>query len=108
MTTDQERRAAPRFEIQVPTEYEHANTSAGTGHTENVSVSGVLVERSSAELPIDTELRMRFSFFHGSFATVFTAAVVRYTEDGFAARFVQLGTDQIEVLQRALSVPPPL
>ncbi len=108
MRTDQERRAAPRFSIQVPTEYAHTNTPAGTGHTENVSVSGVLVERTSAELPIDTELRMRFSFFHGSFATVFTAAVVRYTEDGFAARFVHLDTAQIEVLQRAFVVPPPL
>ena len=108
MTTDQERRAAPRFNIHVPTEYEHVNTPAGTGHTENVSVSGVLVERTSAELPIDTELRMRFSFFQGSFATVFTAAVVRYTEGGFAARFVNVDTAQIEVLQRAFSVPPPL
>ncbi len=107
MTIDQERRAAPRFSIQVPTEYEHANTPVGTGRTENVSVSGVLVERTSAEFPIDTELRMRFSFFSGSFATAFTAAVVRHTESGFAARFVDLDTAQIEVLQRALPVPPP-
>ena len=108
MTIDQERRVAPRFSIQVPTEYEYETSTPGTGLTENVSSSGVLVERTSAELPIDTELRMRFSFFQGSFATVFTAAVVRYTEDGFAARFVNLDTAQIEVLQRAFSVPPPL
>ena len=108
MTIDQNRRAAPRVSIQVPTEYEYDSNPAGTGHTENVSSSGVLVERTSAELPIDTELRMRFSFFHGSFDTIFTGAVVRYTEDGFAARFVNLDTAQIDVLQRALSVPPPL
>ena len=108
MTIDQERRVARRFSIQAPTEYEHAKTPVGTGHTKNLSVSGVLVEDTSAELPIDTELRMRFSFFSGSFATAFTAAVVRYTESGFAARFVHLDTAQIEVLQRALPVPPPL
>ena len=107
MTTDQNRRAAPRFSIQVPTEYEYDSDLAGTGFTENVSSSGVLVDHTSAAFPIDTELRMRFSFFHGSFDTVFTGAVVRYTEDGFAARFVHLDTAQIEVLHRALSVPPP-
>ena len=108
MTTDQERRAAPRFSIQVPAEYEYDKNPAGTGFTENVSSSGVLVEHTSAEFPIDTELRLRFSFFQGSFDIVFTGAVVRYTEDGFAARFVHLDAAQIGVLQRALSIPPPL
>ena len=108
MTSDQQRRAAPRFNIRVPTEYEYENFAWGNGFTENVSTSGVLVEYTSDEFPIDAELRMRFSFSHGSFDTVFTGAVVRYTEYGFAARFVQLGTDQIELLQRALSVRPPL
>jgi hypothetical protein len=107
MTIDQERRVAPRFSIQAPTEYEYENSTPGAGITENVSSSGVLIEYTSAAFPIDTELRMRFSFFHGSFDTVFTGAVVRYTEDGFAARFVHLDTAQIEVLHRALSVPPP-
>ena len=107
MTIDQERRAAPRFSIQVPTEYGHTNTSVGTGHTKNVSSSGVLVEYTSAASPIDTELRMRFSFFQGSFDTVFAAAVVRYTKGGFAVRFVDLEPTQIDVLCRALSLPPP-
>ena len=102
MTIDQERRAAPRFNIRVPTEYE--NSTLGRGLTKNVSSSGVLLEHASDLIQIDTELRMRFSFFHGSFDTVFTGAVVRYTEEGFAARFVPLGTDQIEVLRRVLSV----
>lgn len=99
---------APRFSIQVPTEYEYENTTPGSGFTENVSSSGVLIEYTAAVFPIDTELRMRFSFFHGAFDTVFKGAVVRYTEDGFAARFVQLGPDQIEVIRRTLSAPPPL
>ena len=103
MTIDQERRAEPRFSIQVPTEYEYESSTPGSGFTENVSTSGVLVEHASAGFPIDAELRMRFLFFHGSFDTLFTGAVVRYT----AARFVRLETAQIEVLRRAFSVPPP-
>ena len=106
MTIDQERRAAPRVSIRVPTEYK--NSTQGNGFTENVSSTGVLLEHTSAEIPIDTELRIRFSFFQDSFDTVFTGAVVRYTEDGFAARFVNLETPQIEVLRRVLSVPPRL
>ncbi len=108
MPIDQERRVAPRFNVEVPIEYEYESSTRGTGFTENVSASGVLVEYASAEIPIDTELRMRFSFFHGSFDTVFTSSVVRYTEDGFAARFVHLETAQLEVLHRVLSLPPPL
>ena len=105
MTIDQERRAASRFSIQVPTEYE--NSTPGSGLTENVSTSGVLVDHASATFPTDAELRMRFSFFVGSFDTLFTGAVVRHTADGFAARFVRLETAQIEVLRRVLPVPPP-
>ncbi len=106
MTIDQERRA-PRLSIQVPTEYEYESSTPGSGLTENVSTSGVLVEHASAAFPIDAELRMRFSFFHGSFDTLFTGAVVRHTADGFAARFVRLETAQIEVLRTVLPVPPP-
>lgn len=107
MTIDQGRRAAPRLSIQVPTEYEYESSTPGSGLTENLSISGVLVEHASAAFPIDAELRMRFSFFLGSFDTLFTGAVVRHTADGFAARFVRLETAQIEVLRRALTLPPP-
>ena len=107
MTIDQDRRAAPRLSIQVPAEYEYRTSAWGTGFTENVSTSGVLVEHTSAASPIDREMRMRFSFFDGSFGTVFTAAIVRYTKGGFAIRFVDLEPTQIDVLRRALSLPPP-
>ena len=105
MTIDQERRAASRFSIRVPTEYK--NSTQGNGFTENVSSTGVLLEHASEVIQIDSELRMRFSFFDGSFDTVFRGAVVRYTEGGFAARFTDLEEAHIEVLRRALSMPPP-
>ena len=60
----EEQRAAPRFSVQVPTEYEDAHT--GCGHTENVSLSGVLIEHASISIAIQTRIRLRFSFFMGS------------------------------------------
>jgi hypothetical protein len=106
MTIEQERRAAPRFSIRVPAESK--NSVQGNGFTKNVSSTGVLFEHASELIQIDTELLMRFSFFHGAFDIPFRGAVVRYTEGGFAARFVHLEAAQIEVLRRALSVSPSL
>ncbi len=54
----QERRRAPRFSVCVPMEYEdHAVT--GRGFTENVSLSGVLIEQASSPAPIGANLRLR-------------------------------------------------
>ncbi len=96
----EERRAAPRFSIQVPTEY--ANSHTGGGLTENVSLSGVRIEHASVSIEIQTDIRLRFSFFMGSFDTVFLGTVVRHTGDGFAAQFGDMGEAQLEVLRRIL------
>ncbi len=61
----EERHREPRFRVQVPTEYE--NSHMGSGFTENLSLSGVLIEPASRSNAIQTELRLRFSFFIGSF-----------------------------------------
>ena len=53
-----------------------------------------------------SEARMRFSFFLGSFGTVFRGTVVRHTKDGFAVRFVDMGDPQREVLRRSLCLSP--
>ena len=96
----EERRAAPRFSVQVPTEYE--NSHMGSGLTENVSLSGVLIEPASRSIAIQTEIGMRFSFFIGSFGTVFQGTVVRHTEDGFAVQFIDMDEAQLEVLRKIL------
>ena len=96
----EDRRTALRFNVQVPTKYE--NSHMGYGFTENVSISGVSIEHSSRLIAIQTEIRMRFSFFMGSFDTVFRGTVVRHTEDGFAVQFVDMGDAQREVLRRSL------
>ena len=99
----QERPRAPRFSVCVPMEYEdHAVT--GRGFTENVSLSGVLIERASLPAPIGANLRLRFSFFLGSFETLFKGKVVRHAEDSFAIRFASLDEAELEILRRAL--PP--
>ena len=95
----EERRAAPRLSIQVPTEYENSHT--GSGFTKNVSLSGVRVEHASISMAIQTEIGLRFSFFVGSFDTVFRGTVVRHTGDGFAVQFGDMGEAQLEVLRRA-------
>ncbi len=99
----QERRRAPRFSVCSPMEYEdHSET--GRGITKNVSLSGVLIEQASSPAPVGANLRLRFSFFLGSFATVFRGKVVRHAEEGFAIQFASLEEAEREILRRAL--PP--
>ena len=96
----EEQRSAPRFSVQAPTEYE--NSHMGSGFTKNVSLSGARIEHASISLAIQTEVRLRFSFFMGSFDTVFLGTVVRQTGDGFAVHFGDMGEAQLEVLRRIL------
>ncbi len=96
----EERRAAARLSVEVPTEYESPHT--GNGFTKNVSLSGVLIKIASRSVEIRTEIRLRFSFFMGSFDTVFPGTVVRHTEDGFAVHFGDMGEAQLGVLRRVL------
>ena len=100
----QEQRREPRFSVQVPTEYE--NCHPGSGLTENLSLSGVLIERVSRSIAIQTELRLRFSFFIGSFDTLFHGTVVRHTGDGFAVEFGDIDPVQLNVLRRILRLSP--
>ena len=93
-----EQRTAPRFDVKAPVEYE--NSHKGSGFTTDLSLAGVLIEYASTMIVIETEIRLWFSFFEGSFDTVFRGTVVRHTEDGFAVQFVDMGEAQIAVLQR--------
>jgi hypothetical protein len=81
---------------------DHAVT--GRGFTNNVSLSGVLIGQASSPAPIGAFLRLRFSFFLGSFETPFRGKVVRHAEDGFAIQFASLEESELEVLRTAL--PP--
>ena len=100
----EEKRTAPRISVQVPTEYE--NSQMGSGLTENMSVSGVLIEPASRSIAIQTQIRLRFSFFIGSFDTEFHGTVVRHTGNGFAVQFQEVDDVQREVLRRILRLSP--
>ncbi len=82
-------------------EYDH-DAETGRGFTKDVSLSGVRIEQASLAVPIETDLRLRFSFFLGSFDTLFRGEVVRHTTDGFAVEFGSLDGAQLEILRRAL------
>ena len=98
----QRRPRAPRFGVYVPMEYEDHSVT-GRGFTKNVSLSGVLIEQASWPAPIGASLRLRFSFFQGSFETPFRGKVVRHAEEGFAIQFASLEESEREILRTALS-----
>jgi hypothetical protein len=97
-----ERRAAPRYPLQAPVEFNDG--AGGTGTTENISVSGVLIEDSTFQVEVRSDVILHFSFFAGSFGIPFLGTVVRHSSGGFAVRFFELGSPQREVLREAL--PP--
>ncbi len=96
-----ERRLARRYRIQVPVEYEQASARE-SGTTWDVSGSRVAMSHASPSLSIGSEVKLRFSFFVGSFGVAFAANVVRHTPDGFAVQFDRLGSTHHDVLQQAL------
>ncbi len=100
MSTE-DRRSAPRLRIQAPMEYGQ-DAETGRGFTKDVSLSGVRIEQASLAVLIETELRLRFSFFLGSFETLFPGKVVRHITDGFAVQFGSLDVAQLEILRRVL------
>ena len=100
-----ERRIAARYRIRVPVEYEQASATGG-GTTWDVSVSGVHVAMNHAAPPVSigSEVKLRFSFFAGSFDVEFPANVVRHTAEGFAVQFDPLGCAHRDLLRQALPV----
>ncbi len=96
-----DRRAAPRFDLRVPVEYQ-STTVNGQGTVWNVSASGVRIENSSVFVETGARLGLRASFYLGSFDVVLTGEVVRHTEAGFAVQFVALGPAQKGLLSKAL------
>jgi hypothetical protein len=97
-----DRRRARRFGVRAPAQY--ANSSGGTGTTENISISGVLIENASTQVGLGATVELRFSFYPGSFDTPFAGHVIRHTESGFALQFADIGDDQLALLRTAL--PP--
>ena len=96
-----ERRHSDRFAVQVPAEFSSERVR-GYATTSDLSLSGASLMRCSESVKVGEILDLRFSLFIGSFAIPFPVVVVRELPDGFAARFLGLGTDRAAVLLRGL------
>ena len=70
--------------------------------TWDISASGLRIEDVSTQLEDGDVARMRCSFFVGSFDVELKGNVVRQTETGFAVQFLDLGTDQLRLLESIL------
>lgn len=98
-------RSAPRFNIRAPAEYRWEGRT-GSGTIWNISASGARIEKITTPAVLGTEIRVRSSFFPGSFEAELAAHVVRETElGGFAIRWMELGERERGMLERALPRP---
>ena len=93
--------AATRYELTGPVEF-RCDDQVGTGTVWNVSASGALVERASIVVESGTPLRMRLSYYPGSFEIELPSEVVRTTPTGFAVRFSHLDAPSRRLLSRVL------
>jgi hypothetical protein len=83
------RRPAPRFSLRAPASY-RCDDLEGVGEVQNISSSGMLLERCSAPAREGLTVWLRASYFPGSTEVPIESKVVRTTDSGFAVRFVNL------------------
>ena len=105
MADGEERRVSPRVRIPAPAEYT-APSGNGTGTVHDISMSGVRIADVSMRLDNEEEAGLRCSFHMGSFGVELTGRVVRQTDTGFALRFLELGADQLALLDSVVRSGP--
>lgn len=84
-----DRQPATRFALRAPASYRCSDLE-GIGEVQNISSSGLLLERCSIPPREGTTVWLRASYFPGSIEVPIESKVVRVTESGFAVRFVNL------------------
>jgi hypothetical protein len=82
-------RPAMRFTLRAPVTY-RGTAFEGVGEVQNISSSGLLLERCSAPAREGLTVWLRASYFPGSTEIPIESQVVRTTDSGFAVRFVNL------------------
>jgi len=80
---------AQRFSLRAPASYRDDQIE-GTGEIQNISRSGLLLERCSARAREGSTVWLRASYFPGSIEVPIESTVVRTTQSGFAVRFVNV------------------
>jgi hypothetical protein len=96
-----ERQLAMRYDLSGPVEF-RGDDVLGSGTIWNLSASGALVEWVSTIVDSGTPLRMRISYYPGSFEIELPSEVVRTTPTGFAVRFMELDVASRLLLARVL------
>jgi hypothetical protein len=81
-------RPATRFALRAPVIW-GSNGQEGTGEVQNISSSGMLIERSSVFAKPGWRVWVRTSYFPGSTEVPIPSVVVRTTETGFAVRYAE-------------------
>jgi hypothetical protein len=93
-------RGDARFRVGLPIEY-HGPSLRGSGTTWDISTSGVRIDTEEL-VDVGTTLQLRLRLPSGSELPL-TARVVRQTESGFAARFLEVTPEQDRQLREALT-----
>jgi hypothetical protein len=88
-STDARTRPARRYSLRAPASY-RGEAFEGVGEVQNISSSGMLIERCSAPAREGLTVWLRASYFPGSTEVPIESRVVRTTDSGFAVRFVNL------------------
>jgi hypothetical protein len=83
------RQPAPRFALRAPASYRGSEVE-GVGEVQNISSSGLLLDRCSTPPREGATVWLRASYFPGSIEVPIESKVVRITRSGFAVRFVNL------------------
>jgi hypothetical protein len=104
-------RNAPRFDLRVPVLYRAAK-GRGKGIIWDISMTGVRVEVATGKLRPGMHVHIKFAYSNEAQPVVAAAEVVRATETGFAARFVNMSPSLEAQLRLALprsnAIPRPL
>jgi hypothetical protein len=88
-STDAHTRPARRYPLRAPASY-RSDAFEGVGEVQNISTSGMLIERCSAPAREGLTVWLRASYFPGSTEVPIESQVVRTTDSGFAVRFINL------------------
>ena len=79
-----------------------SNGHQGTGEVQNISSSGMLIERSSCFAQPGWRVWVRTSYFPGSSEVPIPTVVVRTTDTGFAVRYADLSPAAQDVIGHIL------
>jgi hypothetical protein len=83
------RQPATRFALRAPASYRGIEVE-GVGEVQNISSTGLLLDRCSTSAREGATVWLRASYFPGSIEVPIESKVVRVTQSGFAVRFVNL------------------